>query len=923
MNRVLLPAALAVFLAACGGGGNQTCNDTGCAANERCNATTGRCEATVGGGTGGSGGGTTGGGMGGGGGGGAVDAGPEDAGTGGGGETFDAGFDAGVVDAGIIDPFDDGGVFTPGDICTYALPVHFDGGTDAVVQVDLAQQTDQYTASCGTGATGADAIFVLTVTEPKGLIVTATNASGTTQNPALSLLRDPCAAFTEVACSNSTDETGPEVLNVSYLAAGTWYVLLDNTGTGFVDGTYDVAFQLVDATEPPGNDTCAMAEPLVFANDTVSVSGTTSIALNDNPGAPLSCSMLSSTQPDVFYSFTLTDAHDVHVVLAATNNSDLAPVAAILGGCGGAEVTCKTGSSGVDFIARNLQPGTYVLQVDGNSATPGDFMLTLELRPPVVPVGNDTCANPTTLVPNMSQMVNVATATRDYAPSCGTFGDGGDVIYTFTLAQPQKVTLNAVAVNGSDPVVSLRTTCTDDTSELRCRDRGGSDDDEVISYGSLPAGTYFVVLSSYRDTSTELGLSLTIDAPVPPPPNDTCATPTTLVPGMSQTVDNADVAADYEHGCAFSSGGDLVYQFTLTQPQKVVVHATAGNQDTNPIVSLRTTCVDDTSEFACADQTYSGEDETITESLLAAGTYFVILSTYDDSGTALGISLDVLPAPVAPMNETCGTATALVPNVSQSIDLAAAAHDYDVSCNASTSTAARDAVYSFTLASASRVSVELTGTGDGALELFGSPCGTGTSLACADDTSSGSEKVRQGNLAAGTYYVVVSSNSLTGDLSYGVELTVSPPQTNESCTNPLAVTFTNNTAAFDVSLIDATNDVDVTMEDPAESCVNYTDGGDLTYEVTVPAGKTLTVTGTPSPTSFLYGDFVLIGREPTCASAPGFACAPDDWISGDPAQLIVDNSAGTTPRLVYVIVKAYDFDPDFNSDVALEFVLSP
>lgn len=771
MKRILLLSIPLAFLAACGGA-KKGCKETGCSAGSVCNANSGVCEVlNIGGGGGNMGGGSGGGagGMGGGSGGGA-------GGTGGGGGTMDAGMDAGVDAGVVIDPFDDGGVFVPGDICTYPVVVDFDGGTasDAgsaavvTVTVDLAVQTDQYKAQCnGSSGVGADAIFAVTLTEPKGLIVTATDTSGKGQDAVIALVNSPCAAFNQSACVDAT--TQAETLTVERLPAGTWYVLLENYADDTADdGTYDVQFELVDPVAGPANDACSAAETITFMNGAATVNGTTAGAFNDTANQPLTCSARSALSADVFYTFTLTQPQDVTVTTTVPSGSSLSPAVAITTVCGqgGAMVQkgCGTGSA---FTARGVPAGTYFLVVDGNSASTGGFTVDLALAPPTPVPMNDTCATPTTLVPSVSQMVDVNAAAGDYDFSCANAA-GGDVVYQFTTTMPQKVTLIATGMNGADGVMSLREApCDDDTNEIDCQDNAISGPEE-IRIQTLPAGTYFVVLSAYSQSAGQFGLELTLEPPPPPPANDTCATAATLVPNMSQMVDVVAAVSDYTLDCAVPLLGEAVYTFTTTAAQRVVITAT-GTGDSDPVLSLR-----------------------------------------------------------------------------------------------------------------------------------GAPCDTAMDIRCMNDTGSfDPEVLAVNNLPAGTYYVMLASNGTEGQ--FGIELQLLPPvppPANDTCAMPEVVTLTSGTAMRTVDLTAA--NADITSDFPM--CANSANGTDVVFQVTIPAGQTLTIDATPTGFDL---DLVIFVRAPMCLTTPSLGCV-DDGFPGDPESLDVPNTTGA-PLTVFVIVKAYDF----------------
>lgn len=596
MLRVpLLVVLLLVALPACPPPSNR-CTEASCPSGEVCNQVNGLCEPMAqGGGSGGTGGGSTGGGggrTGGGTGGGAQDSG------------MDGGGDAGMDGGSGVDPFDDGGVFVPGDICGRAIPVvfdrPFDGGLMARLSVDLSAAGDQYRAVCNfvpavdpDGGTPPppgtrDLLFAVTLTQPKGLIVSAldTSDAGRGQDAVLALVTSPCPRSVQAACVDTTQD--PEELTMKRLPPGTYYVLLENYATGQADSTFEVTFKLVDPVPGPAHDVCAGAQALVFNGDTATVNGTTAGAFNDSAGSPMSCSRFSQLNPEVYYSLTLTQPQDVEVSVQGAPGSTLLPVIALTNQCGPVIPMEQRGCSASIFTAHNVPPGTYYIVVDGDNEPrdqmTGAFTLTAKLLPPIQIAANDTCAAPATLVPNVTQMVDVNKANKDYTLSCTPQTRGGDVVYQFTTTAPQRVTLTAASITADggvdgDAVISLRRApCDQDTNQVACVDDRGLGT-EALLVPNLPAGTYYVVLTSWSETVGSFAVRLTVDPVRVPPSNDTCASPDVvmLTGGMAtRTVDLADARADIPSDlcAAVANGADVVYEVTIPPMQTLTVVAT-------------------------------------------------------------------------------------------------------------------------------------------------------------------------------------------------------------------------------------------------------------------------------------------------------------------------------------------------------------
>lgn len=784
MNRLYAltsSALLALVFTACPPA-KKSCKDTGCSAGSTCNVTSGICEiAPIIGGGGGAMGGGGGGGNGGGGGvtgGGGATGGGGGATGGGGGGGMDAGMDAGFDAGTFIDPLDDGGMFVPGEICGKAIPVDFDGGTVATAQVDLAAATDDYASTCSSsGTTGADLLFELTFPQETGLVVTATDGTGTMdQDLTVTLVSNPCPDFNQVACVDSFSAS--EVLTMERVPAGRWFVMVENYSSFDTPGAVDMQFELTPPVPAPANDSCSAPTPLVVTNGVATAFGTTAGALNDNAAAPLTCSFNSGRSGDVFYSLTLAQEQDVRIAVTPAMGSMYEPSVALQYDCAGgmgSELECDAQSPS-NLFARRVPAGTYIIAVDGNSTSNGAFNILVTLTTPPPPPMNDTCAMPTTLMPSTSVMVDANTGAQDYMLSCGGSSAGGDVVYTFTLAQAQKVTLTATSINGSDAVISLRgMPCDDDTGEIACRDSAGMNS-EILTALNVPAGTYFVVLQSYYAASGEFGLSLQLDPPVLPPPNDTCATPATLIPNMTQMVDLAGAAADYNVSCGSFGGGDAVYQFTTTQPQRVVITVT-GSPTTDAVLELRQAPCDMGTEVACASTASIG-GEAVSSSNLPAGTYFVVLGS-NGLDAAFGVQLTLEP-PIVVTNDTCATAeTVTFTNnmATRFVDLRLATADYNAIDLSNTSCSfnptGQEVVYQVSIPAMQTLTVTAVGLGstDPVLVHMAPMCTMAAAVTCADDTfSGGTETLVVTNMtgAAATAFILVKTYDpvfATGDMS--------------------------------------------------------------------------------------------------------------------------------------------------------------
>lgn len=291
------------------------------------------------------------------------------------------------------------------------------------------------------------------------------------------------------------------------------------------------------------------------------------------------------------------------------------------------------------------------------------------------------------------------------------------------------------------------------------------------------------------------------------PGGNTCAQAVDLTPlmtvlsgggtGINFTVDLANTGADYKASCDASAGtgNDVVYSFTTTQAQDIVVRSTP-SADSDALIFLRTGNCASGTQVACQDAETTGT-ETVTLANAPAGTYYLFLDTFDGAkpGTqAVSVSLT---APVTQTNnDTCDTAVDITPNgglgtrtvTAQTINTN---NDYVSNCSAD----AEDVAYKFTLTAPRDVSLVSTGSADRRPTLYVRldcgdsltevPNGCGSS-AVGDPTA----RLNLVNLPAGTYFVVLDTglNSTPGPLS--LSITVSDPTqapSNDICTSATAV----------------------------------------------------------------------------------------------------------------------------------------
>ena len=126
-------------------------------------------------------------------------------------------------------------------------------------------------------------------------------------------------------------------------------------------------------------------------------------------------------------------------------------------------------------------------------------------------------------------------------------------------------------------------------------------------------------------------------APVPFPPNDTCASPRVLdFTGTSSArfiVDTSEAENDTKGTCSTTSGRgrETVYSFTLTSTRTATITSESadGGDAVDPVIYLRKGgCFADAGEVSCVDDYLQPE---VMINTLGPGQYFLFVDSYSSS----------------------------------------------------------------------------------------------------------------------------------------------------------------------------------------------------------------------------------------------------------------------------------------------------
>ncbi len=369
---------------------------------------------------------------------------------------------------------------------------------------------------------------------------------------------------------------------------------------------------------------------------------------------------------------------------------------------------------------------------------------------------NDGCSSPTVLTPGVLKEGFTTGALGDVQSGCDS-DTYLDVVYLFDLTAPGDVEISVTGRDGFYPYVALQTTCGSSATNLEC----SANSPWQGFFRALVPGTYTVVVSSW--TAGVFDILLEVSPPTEPPPGDTCDTAIDVSAGGTWTGDLYTATDDVVISCAsWADYKDLVYTFTLDTAQDVYVRASS------PMFSIYASIMED----CTAPGTYvdCGSDYPYQRTIgaLPAGTYYLVIESYDPGTFQLDVSFGPPSAP--PENEDCTTAEDVSEGGTIAGSMVSASADVITSCMPS---GYLDTVYSFTITEQSDVDIDLEGTGD--YEVFFAlqdDCGVGaTDIACVNTTPP--QKLLRG-MDPGTYFIVVES-SYQGE--YTMDVTFGPPTT--------------------------------------------------------------------------------------------------------------------------------------------------
>jgi hypothetical protein len=431
-----------------------------------------------------------------------------------------------------------------------------------------------------------------------------------------------------------------------------------------------------------------------------------------------------------------------------------------------AEVACNddAGNPRRSKIDEVFEPGTYFVIVDGLRNEEGRFRLssTVTAAPHA---STDKCSVPPTLAAASTVSGDLAGLSDRYHASCGRGAKGPEMAWRFDLPTRSRVRFSS-KTRTFMPVVYVRSSCGEESSEVACHDSGMVPGETVLAT-MLDAGAYWV----FADAATEQQVGrFSLQADVAPEVGsgvrgDTCGD-AEAIGQMSGQIDADTFAArdDMTVSCGKGGTADVVYRLDLGRKSHVSARVIA--DESRHVIALQKSCAAKGTELGCGNSI---------DAVVMPGTYFLVVDGAAEN--ALGkarISWRIEDLTGA--DHACKAATPLVANRDVMGSTIGLADHFGSSCAGATDLqGSADRVYKFTLARRSEITAMLTTTSFlGALSIR-KACGDPTSeLGCSVGYGPGQRVVVNRMLEAGTYYMIVDGRGGKAEGDFTLRLDATP-----------------------------------------------------------------------------------------------------------------------------------------------------
>ena len=435
-----------------------------------------------------------------------------------------------------------------------------------------------------------------------------------------------------------------------------------------------------------------------------------------------------------------------------------------------AEVACNddVGHERRSHVEQVLDPGTYFVFVDGLPNESGPYKLKVALED--VPTLAEVCRGARPLVAGIAATGATTGGFDSAEATCGEGAKGADSAFHLDLVSRARVRVTERSSEFS-PVVHVRRSCTDESSELSCSEEGMSDDAATYT-GILEAGGYAVFADSTgRDGDGHFTL-LAETAPLQGTgaQGDSCPDALPLSASAKYDGDTFPSRDDVAGTCGGAGAPDEVYRLDIAKRTRLTTRI--ARQEGHHVFVLTRACGDRAGEIACGatiDQT------------LPAGTYWLAVdgATPADFGR---YSVEARFHDVTAQEGACKAAPVLHPGTTTNGTTDGAGDKFATSCGGREDTQSNpDRVYRIDVARRSHVSLVLaTPTWDGVLALRRAcvdPAGPPPAISqaavevrCNNDDNGDTHRAKiDMTVEAGTYYVLVDGHATGNSGAYSLE----------------------------------------------------------------------------------------------------------------------------------------------------------
>jgi hypothetical protein len=528
--------------------------------------------------------------------------------------------------------------------------------------------------SCGSGH-NSDVFYAFTA--PNSAVYTfatctpAGFTAGTHTDTVLQVLNDTLT--TQLGC----DDDACAVPNFNsqvavVLTAGQNVVLRLASWSGVADGSYYLS---VSESFPPANDDCTGA---IAITDGVVVNGTTIASLPSNPSP--TCGSFTTSNPDVWYTYTPATSGTVRVVRSAS----LTRMAAYTGACG-ALLTTASACTAANQMVFDVVAGTqYFIRVGvATAASSAAFQITIE-APVATTAGSNACATAAAVSTGVTASSTVGATASSPSPSCASFTTTNPDVwfqYTAPAAGLAIVTPSADGEGATRMAIYTTPDCvtfTNVTGTSTCTTITTSGT-TAAQWTTVPGTTYYIRFGVVSATTASPFLFNLGFAPFEP--NDTCSGAVAITTGVNGPFSNLgtttgnDVGFNTPCGVGGNVGGrDLFYTYTPACDGVVTMTTCGGNAINEPGVLADTqlvvydnwtcgvgpgapavACNDDAGGALCGA---SGFESTVTFNALAGVTYLVRVAGFGGAIGTFNLTVTLSTAQIAVIGTGCGSPTA-------------------------------------------------------------------------------------------------------------------------------------------------------------------------------------------------------------------------------------------------------------------------